>query len=85
MSFRARRGSFAKFLMQEEGDFTYENDNGRKYSAQNVYHFECAWEVANKGEWQTLCEAVSAGQFDRLVKCHMFLTEVTRFKQYILL
>ena len=50
MSFRSRRGSFAKFLMQEEGDYAYENDNGRKYAAQDVYHFEIAWEVANKGE-----------------------------------
>ena len=46
---RSRRGSFAKFLMQDEGEYGYENDYGRSYAAQDVYHFECAWEVANKG------------------------------------
>lgn len=44
LGFRMRRGSFAKTLIESNPELAED------VSRPNIWNFECAWEVANKGK-----------------------------------
>lgn len=48
-TFRRRSSSFFRAFKDADDVDVYAMDRGATAAAQNRWHFECAWEVANKG------------------------------------